>query len=256
MPRTSFLPRLSHITGLTAVSVTIACGGAPKIAPTFPPEPGIGACTTRIERDGHHGLIRATRDGSTIREVVDLDGDGTPEEQRIQTLDRDGRITRVERTGPNADGVLSRETRTWDGPRLVRTELDRFTADGSVGADGNPDEVHVLRWEGDHLVAEEIDQVDADGLLGVDGKPDLVTTWTWENGARTVGTRVDARDQTVLQVERLHWDGPHLREREIDLGGDGVVDTTVTQTWRGDRVVRVQVDGVLDRADIHYEYCR
>lgn len=241
---------------LAVCTFTTGCKSGPRaIEATFPFEPGTGACTTTIERDGRTGTIRAVRERGLIREVIDLDGDGTPEELRLSKLDAQGRIVEVERWSADGAMLRSRETRTWDGRRLVRRSFDHRDSDGRPAADGTDDEVHTLVWEGERLVREAIDQLDADGLLGVDGEPEFVTTWVFENGKRSVGTQIDVRDDAVLRIDQLSWTGDHLSLHTIDLGGDGEPDTRITNTWDGDRLIATQIDGDLDSAQIRYKYC-
>ncbi len=235
----------------------VACASAPKVAPrTLPNEPGLGACTTTIRTAGRTGTIRALHDGLTTREIVDLDGDGQPEAQRVITRDAQGRVAQIDETSPDGATVLSRETRTWDGLRLQRRVTDRLLADGTPGVDGVADETVTLSWLGDELRTEEVDQVDAAGLQGVDGKADIVTTWTYENGARVRGRQADARDDTVLRLDELSWDGGRLVKQAVDLGGDGEVDITMSNTWSDARVVAVRVEGNLEATDIAYDYCQ
>lgn len=235
---------------------TLGCRSGPRaIAPTFPLEPGLDACTTTIETNGVSGTIRTVRDAKTHRALIDLDGDGTPEEQRVSQLDGDGRITQIEVFTGDGNTIRSRETRTWEGRNLVRRSIDKLDAEGRPGVDGVADEVHELAWQDGTLVRESIDQLSADGLLGADGEPEFVTSWTHADGKRTTGTRVDVRDDAVLRVDRLSWSGDNLARQEIDLGGDGVVDTTIVNTWENGRLVAQTVDGKLEKTRVSYSYC-
>lgn len=156
--------------------------------------------------------------GHVLVDELDSNADGTVDAR--YTYVWDGDLLVEERYDSNADGVVDRSfSHTYDEQgRQVRTELDK---DG----DGVTDEIGVKEWDGDDLIALRVDS-DADGTW------DYVLEQDFEDGM-LVALREDVDgDGTWDTVETYGWDEegrPLLKE--VDAGGDGVVDKRTTWEW-------------------------
>lgn len=233
-----------------SVATTTACGGAAKRRAASAPR----VCSIVTESADGVGSVK-TIDGQPVRELRDLDGDGSAEVEARRHFDAGGREVAVELVHPESGVAVEMLTRTFDASgRVVVEEHDRWMTDGERGVDGVADVRRTFEYDGDRLVREQIDERDAGGLPGVDGNAEFRIEHEYEDGVRARSVRY--KGNVPVQVQHWSWQAGLATEVRIDHGADGTDDEVVAYSYdAAGRLTQTRRSGVRGDSAQRFTWC-